>query len=107
MTEKVGRNDSCPCGSGKKYKQCCLLKKSSAGGLGKRKFTAKIISSGGQAHKPKESTEEQRSEFVDYNTLMERSFGQAIHSVDEKPPIPENPSAFLIGDNEKANSNEI
>jgi preprotein translocase subunit SecA len=23
---KVGRNDSCPCGSGKKYKKCCLLK---------------------------------------------------------------------------------
>lgn len=23
--EKVGRNDSCPCGSGKKYKKCCLL----------------------------------------------------------------------------------
>jgi preprotein translocase subunit SecA len=22
-TEKVGRNDKCPCGSGKKYKQCC------------------------------------------------------------------------------------
>ena len=22
--EKVGRNDPCPCGSGKKYKQCCL-----------------------------------------------------------------------------------
>ncbi len=22
---KVGRNDPCPCGSGKKYKQCCLL----------------------------------------------------------------------------------
>ena len=21
---KVGRNDSCPCGSGKKYKKCCL-----------------------------------------------------------------------------------
>lgn len=21
---KVGRNDSCPCGSGKKYKHCCL-----------------------------------------------------------------------------------
>ncbi|WP_197030781.1 SEC-C metal-binding domain-containing protein, partial [Halomonas sp. BC04] len=20
---KVGRNDPCPCGSGKKYKQCC------------------------------------------------------------------------------------
>ena len=23
---KPGRNDSCPCGSGKKYKQCCMLK---------------------------------------------------------------------------------
>jgi preprotein translocase subunit SecA len=21
--EKIGRNDPCPCGSGKKYKQCC------------------------------------------------------------------------------------
>ena len=21
--KKVGRNDPCPCGSGKKYKQCC------------------------------------------------------------------------------------
>ncbi|WP_345893530.1 SEC-C metal-binding domain-containing protein [Aeromonas sp. 5HA1] len=21
---KVGRNEPCPCGSGKKYKQCCL-----------------------------------------------------------------------------------
>ena len=25
-TPKVGRNDPCPCGSGKKYKHCCLLK---------------------------------------------------------------------------------
>ena len=24
---KVGRNDPCPCGSGKKYKKCCLAKK--------------------------------------------------------------------------------
>ena len=23
---KIGRNDACPCGSGKKYKQCCLKK---------------------------------------------------------------------------------
>jgi len=25
--EKVGRNQPCPCGSGKKYKKCCLMKK--------------------------------------------------------------------------------
>jgi hypothetical protein len=23
---KIGRNDPCPCGSGKKYKKCCFLK---------------------------------------------------------------------------------
>ncbi len=22
--EKIGRNDPCPCGSGKKYKNCCM-----------------------------------------------------------------------------------
>ncbi len=25
-TPKVGRNDPCPCGSGKKHKKCCLAK---------------------------------------------------------------------------------
>lgn len=25
-SQKIGRNDPCPCGSGKKYKKCCLLK---------------------------------------------------------------------------------
>ena len=24
--KKVGRNDACPCQSGKKYKNCCLTK---------------------------------------------------------------------------------
>lgn len=24
--KKIGRNDPCPCGSGKKYKYCCLNK---------------------------------------------------------------------------------
>lgn len=45
---KPGRNDPCPCGSGKKYKNCCMLKekenaaaKYTAGG--KRKFKAKVI----------------------------------------------------------------
>jgi hypothetical protein len=26
MMKKIGRNDPCPCGSGKKYKKCCLQK---------------------------------------------------------------------------------
>ena len=29
-TEKINRNDPCPCGSGKKYKKCCLLKNTNA-----------------------------------------------------------------------------
>ena len=28
--ENVGRNDPCPCGSGKKYKKCCLSKDEAA-----------------------------------------------------------------------------
>ena len=31
MTTKVGRNDSCPCGSGKKFKHCCESKKAGDG----------------------------------------------------------------------------
>jgi hypothetical protein len=27
---KIGRNDSCPCGSGKKYKHCCLIAQSAS-----------------------------------------------------------------------------
>ena len=26
QSAKIGRNDPCPCGSGKKYKKCCLNK---------------------------------------------------------------------------------
>ncbi|WP_286430353.1 DUF1186 domain-containing protein [Myroides odoratimimus] len=29
-SQKVNRNDPCPCGSGKKYKKCCLLKNTNA-----------------------------------------------------------------------------
>jgi hypothetical protein len=27
VSNQAGRNDPCPCGSGKKYKHCCALKK--------------------------------------------------------------------------------
>ena len=26
LEEKLGRNDLCPCGSGKRFKKCCLQK---------------------------------------------------------------------------------
>ena len=51
MSKKVGRNDPCPCGSGKKYKQCCQKKQQAQPAktytaAGKRKFKAKVLSSG-------------------------------------------------------------
>lgn len=78
---KTGRNDPCPCGSGKKFKNCCFKTK---GGSGvRRKFSAKVISSG--ASKPQE---EKIQEFVDKTPeLMERTFGAMIGK-DDKPPKP-------------------
>jgi hypothetical protein len=37
---KVGRNDPCPCGSGKKYKKCCLAKDEAAARQGYAQRTA-------------------------------------------------------------------
>lgn len=105
MIEKVGRNDPCPCGSGKKYKNCCLQKDQKKSlPLGKRKFTAKIISGGGMHHLKAQQSQEQEQQSkpaVDYTTLMERSFGSALHSHEEKPPVPSNPSEYLVEDESK------
>lgn len=104
MTEKVGRNDPCPCGSGKKYKSCCLAKEQQKRHpLGGRKFTAKVLSAGGVHKSPvqPQGQEQTQKGVVDYNTLMERSFGTALHSHEEKPPLPQNPSEYLAKDETK------
>ena len=98
MSEKVGRNDPCPCGSGKKYKSCCFQndQKKKTSPLGGRKFTAKIISSGGtQKALEQEQAETKAKPPVDYTTLMERSFGDAMRTYEDKPPQPANPSQFI------------
>jgi len=66
MNEKVGRNDPCPCGSGKKFKQCCFLTKGGSGT--KKKMTAKWIQSPKAAAVP-----------VKMPDLMERVYGSAMH----------------------------
>lgn len=67
--DKIGRNDPCPCGSGKKFKQCCISKK---GGSGvKRKITAKWLNA-----KQQPKTEGEQEEV----NLMERTFGHAAYS---------------------------
>jgi hypothetical protein len=48
---KVGRNEPCPCGSGKKYKKCCEAKEKH------KKFTAQVLSTGApQAQETKETS---------------------------------------------------
>lgn len=69
MNKKIGRNDICPCGSGKKYKNCCLSTQQNLmfkPATGKKKFTAKLVSPA----KP-----------ID---LMERTYGAAIQAATER-----------------------
>jgi hypothetical protein len=47
---RVGRNDACPCGSGRKYKNCCMRKEQSAGSSQQAAEQASTGSSGA-AHK--------------------------------------------------------
>lgn len=70
MSEKVGRNDPCPCGSGKKYKQCCLKNVPTK----KPKFNAKWV------NQPQQKSV----------NLMERTYGAAISlgMKGERPPTP-------------------
>lgn len=63
MNDKIGRNDPCPCGSGKKYKSCCWGKKPE-----KKKLTAKWLNA------------------PQGPNLIERTFGNAISSTKEFTP---------------------
>jgi uncharacterized protein len=106
MTEKVGRNDPCSCGSGKKYKNCCMQKQQTKStGLSGRKFTAKVLSAGGVAKQAIDQSSEHAKPVVDYNTLMERSFGDAVKgNREDVPPVPKNPSQYLVQKDESLQS---
>ena len=43
---KIGRNETCPCGSGKKYKRCCAGKKASSEAGGGQKKQEKVTLTG-------------------------------------------------------------
>ncbi len=105
MTEKVGRNDLCPCGSGQKYKNCCLLKKQKKIALlGGRKFTAKVLSGKKEENVAQEKQQQEQMQAkaaLDYATLMERSFGEALHQHEEKPPLPSTSFDYLVQNNQK------
>lgn len=101
MDNKVGRNDPCPCGSGKKYKQCCMLKKEEPKKTytpaGKRKFTATVIQSSGKTSSIFQATPapQTTAEVSPYHFLKFK-----ITSTDYQmaPQIPELPFAFQTSD---------
>jgi hypothetical protein len=108
---KVGRNDPCPCGSGEKYKNCCLHKKQQKQAvLGGRKFTAKVLS-GGEASKSQaqaqseaaqlEQKAAQEKAMADYANLMERSFGESLRQHEDQPPIPSKPLEYMVKDDKE------
>lgn len=45
--DKVSRNDLCPCGSGKKFKKCCITKR------GLQKHTVSVLSGSQSGEEPK------------------------------------------------------
>jgi uncharacterized protein len=71
MGEKTGRNDPCPCGSGKKYKNCCQNKPV------RKKLTAKWIN---KPQEQKEPTETLSADAQNEINLIERTFGPAIEA---------------------------
>lgn len=49
MSDKAGRNDPCPCGSGKKYKKCCWEKDQGIGFTAQKAEAAEQLTSAIQA----------------------------------------------------------
>lgn len=79
MNKKPGRNDPCPCGSGKKYKQCCALKSP----------LAKLIKHAVWINAPKPKEEEKAAETDEMTpNLIERAFGTAVTATEEQPYTP-------------------
>lgn len=67
--EKVGRNDPCPCGSGKKFKKCCEEK------VRHKKFDAQLI-------------QKDQGKLGDTDKAAKISTGFFQRMVPPKPPAP-------------------
>jgi hypothetical protein len=69
MSKKIGRNDPCPCGSGKKYKHCC----------GNKAATAKrAVSESKKPKKLEKLKESEKSETPAFNNLSIMRFEQRL-----------------------------
>lgn len=98
MDKKVKRNDPCPCGSGKKYKQCCMQKEQSSVKTytndGKRKFKAKMLSSSSAVSQffSSKASYEQKTEKEDPLEKMRFEKTKEDFQVEESTDSSETPS---------------
>lgn len=86
MNKNVGRNDPCPCGSGKKYKQCCLKYPT-----GRKKIKAKLISGGSSMLGLQQKAPD----------LLERTFGEAIAATRQETTLPTPENKEITGQESK------
>jgi hypothetical protein len=83
MTPSVGRNEPCPCGSGRKYKQCCLDKDEAKARTARAKEAEKEAKEAEKARKAAEKA-------------AEKAGKKETAPVAEKaaPPRPPNPQTY-------------
>ena len=108
---KVGRNDPCPCGSGKKYKKCCLGKEVAPSGAAPSPVAGEIaLNDISQAMQGKKfSSEEDMQAFIqeinqqhnrrpidDFDGLSSEQMHRLINFPFESPDIIEFPSQLNI-----------
>ena len=80
MNAKVGRNDPCPCGSGKKYKQCCMKKNQPAG---RRRFKATVLSAKGTTEKSEADKTETNAVLQSGPDLIARTYAKKENNNEE------------------------
>ena len=73
MGIKVGRNDRCPCGSGRKYKKCCLILTDKGPRIGNALQAIRRASSHEECSAPVRWHNKCSSTIVDAHTIPERS----------------------------------
>lgn len=97
MNKKPGRNDPCPCGSKKKYKQCCMTKSP----LARRIKQAVWINA------PKAQAEQPQELIETGPNLIERTFGSSIADAGQNPqPFQPKPFHASINPPPKKNHEE-
>jgi len=92
-TKTVGRNDPCPCGSGKKYKHCCMHKDREAERAARRQAASPA---------PLEPPEEPPADIVEKELLLpEITKPESAKPEEEVDPLDEIWDAFMAADYEE------